>query len=79
MPYGFFTIVRFAATCGFVYMSYEYFSQKQNKLGFVFAALSLLFQPFVKISLGRIVWNYVDVAVAAFLIYLIIKTFDKKK
>ena len=78
MPYGFYDLVRFGAAAAFVYLSYDYFKSKNNELGFVFAALALLFQPFIKIALGRAIWNIVDVAVAAGLIYLIVKAFKRK-
>ena len=78
MPYGFYILVRFGAAAAFVYLSYDYFKSKNNGLGFVFAALALLFQPFIKIALGRAIWNIVDVVVAAGLIYLIVKAFKKK-
>lgn len=78
MPYGFYELVRFVAAAAFVYLSYDYFKAKSNGLGFAFAALALLFQPFFKIALGRAIWNIVDVAVAVGLIYLIVKAFKKK-
>ena len=78
MPYGFYELVRFGAACAFVYLSYEYFKAKSNGLGFTFVALALLFQPFIKISLGRELWNLVDVAVAIGLAYLLIKAFKRK-
>lgn len=79
MPYGFYQLVRFAAAAAFVYLSYDYFKSKKDGLGFVFAALALLFQPFFKVALGRTVWNLVDIIVAIGLIYLIISAFGKKK
>lgn len=39
-------------------------------MAIVFGALALLFQPFLKITLGRIVWNVVDVIVAGMLIIM---------
>lgn len=78
MPYGFYQLVRFAAAGAFAYLSYDYFKSKKDGLGFVFAALALLFQPFFKIALGRAVWNVVDVLVAIGLICLIVKTFKKR-
>lgn len=78
MPYGFYELVRFASAGAFAYISYDYFKSKKDGLGFVFAALALLFQPFFKVSLGRTMWNLVDVLVALGLIYLIIKAFGKK-
>lgn len=79
MPYGYYTIVRFASACAFAYLSYDYFKAKKDVKGFIFAALALLFQPIVKFSLGRAIWNIVDVIVAVGLIYLIIVTFKKKE
>ncbi len=35
--------------------------------------LTLLFQPFIRIPLGRDVWNVVDVITAIFLIYMFFK------
>lgn len=78
MPYGFFMLVRFGAAAAFVYLSYDYFNHKNNGLGVVFAALALLFQPFIKIALGRVIWNIVDVLVALGLVYLIVKALKKK-
>lgn len=78
MPYGFYELVRFGVAAAFVYLSYDYFKAKRNGLGFTFAALALLFQPFFKIALGRAIWNIVDVVVAVGLIYLILKAFKKK-
>lgn len=78
MPYGFYTLVRFASAFAFAYLSYDYFKSKKDGLGFVFAALALLFQPFFKFALGRPIWNIVDVIVAIGLVYLIISTFRKK-
>ena len=44
----------------------------------MFAALALLFQPFFKVALGRVVWNIVDVIVAIGLFILLIRSFGKK-
>ena len=78
MPYGFYMLVRFTATIAFAYLSYEYFKSKQEKLGVLFAFLGLLFQPFFKVALGRMIWNCIDVVVAIVLLYLIIIDFRKK-
>jgi len=42
-------------------------------MAIVFGALALLFQPFFKIALGRILWNIVDIIVAGMLIIMWIK------
>ncbi|WP_353049577.1 DUF6804 family protein [Xylanibacter caecicola] len=47
--------------------------KEDKKIAVTFAALALLFQPFMKISLGRTIWNAVDVAIAILLIILWLK------
>ena len=79
MPYGFYQLVRFAAMAAFGYLAYDYFKQKRDGLGVVFVLLALLFQPFFKVSLGRAVWNCVDIVVAIGLFYLIVTSINKKK
>lgn len=73
MPYGYYNFVRFVAAFAFVYLAYEYYKQNKEGLVFVFIALAVLFQPLIKIALGRVMWNIVDVVVAIGLIYLVVK------
>jgi hypothetical protein len=70
MPYGYYQLVRFVAMVVFAIMSYQYYKEKKNGLSITFGALVLLFQPFVKVALGRTIWNVVDVVVAIGLIVL---------
>ena len=73
MPYGYFQLVRFVAMVVFGVMAYKYYEEKKNVLAITFGALALLFQPFIKVALGRTMWNVVDVAVAIGLIALYYK------
>lgn len=70
MPYGYYQLVRFVAMVAFAVMAYNYYGEKKNNLSITFGALALLFQPFYKVALGRMMWNVVDVAVALLLIAL---------
>lgn len=79
MPYGYYQLVRFVAMVVFGVMAYKYYEEKKNVLAITFGALALLFQPFVKVALGRTMWNVVDVAVAIGLIVLFILEKDKGK
>ena len=79
MPYGYYQLVRFVAMVVFGVMAYKYYEEKENVLAITFGALALLFQPFVKVALGRTMWNVVDVAVAIGLIVLFILEKDKGK
>lgn len=78
MPYGYFMLVRFVSTILFCLMAYEYHEIGRKELSFVFVALALLFQPFLKISLGRGIWNFVDVIVAIYLLILFFKKPEKE-
>ena len=73
MPYGYYLLVRFVAMVVFGVMAYKYYEEKKNALAITFGALALLFQPFIKVALGRTMWNVVDVAVAIGLIALYYK------
>ena len=64
MPYGYYQLVRFVAMVAFAIMAYIYYDKKQIPLAIIFGSLTLLFQPFVKVALGRVLWNVVDVIVA---------------
>jgi predicted membrane protein len=78
MPFAFYELVRFVAMVGFAVCAYEYYQMKENGLCVTFAALVLLFQPFFKITLGRGMWNVVDVVVAVSLLMLVYKESKKK-
>jgi len=69
MPYGYYELVRFLAMIGFALLAYYENTKKNDLFMIVFIALALLFQPFIKITLGRDLWSIVDVIVAAFLLY----------
>lgn len=76
MPYGFFQLVRFVALVAFGVLAYQAHQQGKQTEMIVFGALALLFQPFFKISLGRELWNIVDVIVG---IGLLISVFRRPK
>lgn len=75
MPYGYYQFVRFAATLGFAFFAYSANGQTNKNEVFIYIALAVLFQPFFKIALGRIIWNIVDLIVG---ISLIISLFYRK-
>lgn len=70
MPYGYYTLVRFASMIIFGCMAYGFYKEKKMPLCIIAGSLALLFQPFVKIVLGRAMWNIVDVIVAIGLVIL---------
>lgn len=68
MPYGYYELVRFIAMVIFGVMAYKYYETKKMNWAVTFGALAVLFQPFIKIALGRMMWNVVDVIVAVLII-----------
>jgi hypothetical protein len=76
MPYGYFQIVRFVALVGFAILAYNANEQGHKREVIIYVCLAILFQPLIKIALGRVVWNAVDVIVA---IGLILSIFIKPK
>lgn len=79
MPYGYFMLVRFVAMVAFGVMAFKYYQEKKEKLAWGLGLLALLFQPFAKIALGRLIWNIVDVIVAIGLIILFFVEKEKPK
>jgi hypothetical protein len=55
--------VRFAAFIGFSYLAYSVSQKEYKNEAFIYITLAILFQPFIKIALGRTIWNIVDVIV----------------
>ncbi|MEO9209724.1 MAG: DUF6804 family protein, partial [Ginsengibacter sp.] len=56
----------------FVWLAYKDNSRKDKTLSIIWIASALLINPFIKIVLGRTVWNIVDVALAIILIATIL-------
>ncbi len=73
MPYSYYMLVRFVSMVAFGVMAYRYYTQSKVALTITFVSLALLFQPFIKIALGRTIWNIVDVMVAVLLVLLWMK------
>lgn len=76
MPYGFYELVRFAALVGFGVLAYKSYEQQRQTEMIIYIALAILFQPLLKISLGRQIWNIIDIIVG---IGLIVTIFWKRK
>jgi len=72
MPYGYYQLTRFVALISFTVLVY-YSNTKAEIIAYI--ALAILFQPVFKISLGRDLWNFVDIIVGVGLIVSAIKEF----
>ena len=76
MPYGYFQLIRLVALFAFTFFSYTEFKNGRKSLGITFFALAVLFQPFIKIALGRDIWNSIDIIVG---IGLLVYAFNLNK
>ena len=76
MPYGYYQFVRFIALVGFAILAYKANEQGKKTEAIIYVCLAILFQPLIKIALGRELWNVVDVIVG---IGLIASIFIKQK
>ena len=77
MPYGYFQLVRFLAASLFIYFGLR--EQKNETIKYVYFSLAILFQPLIKIALGRTIWNIVDVIVGVSLIVSIFNYVSYKR
>ena len=76
MPYGYFQLVRFISMVAFAVLAYKANEEGQKTETIVYVCLAILFQPLLKIDLGRTLWNIVDVIVG---IALIASIFVKRR
>ena len=67
MPYGYYELVRLGSAIIFLYLA-STLKEGDDKLRWVYIGLAVLFQPLLKVSLGRTLWNVVDVVVGIWLI-----------
>lgn len=58
--------------CGaMAYGAYKAVKKKQTARALVLFILALLFQPFIPIPLGKLVWTIIEITVILYLIYLL--------
>jgi hypothetical protein len=76
LPYGYYQLIRYIALVGFAILAYYEYERKNLPMAIVYIVLVILFQPIVKVPLGRQVWNIVDVVVA---MWLVVSVFVQKQ
>lgn len=77
MPYGFYQLVRFCVMTVFIILCFYEYKNGNQMLSIIFGCLVLLFQPFFKITLGRAIWNMVDVIVAVGIVIYTVQIYKK--
>lgn len=79
MPYWYFVFVRFVTAVSCAYRWFRAYENEKIALVWIFAWIAILFQPFLKIHLWRLVWNIVDIVLAVFILIMIIYFYKKEK
>ena len=75
MPFGYFQLVRFIGMIAFIILAHNV--HKKSKIWFiVWVSSAILINPFLKIALGREIWNTLDLIWVALLKISIF--YDKK-
>ncbi len=78
MPYGYFQLVRFAGMALFFLFAYQVRDKRNKTFMIMWLLCGVLLNPFIKIALGRTIWNIVDVILTLILIYSIWKDGEER-
>jgi hypothetical protein len=73
--YGFYQFVRFVALIGFGVLAYIAKENNKSTEMIIYGSLALLFQPFLKVALGRKIWNIIDLIIG---LSLMLSLFNNK-
>ena len=68
MPYGYYQLVRFLGMVIFGWLAFIDSKRKDKTLFIVWISSAVLINPLIKISIGRTIWNVVDVIWAILLV-----------
>ena len=68
MPYGYYQLVRFIGMCIFGILAISYYKLNQKFWMYFYGCTAILLNPFFKITLGREIWNIVDVIISIIII-----------
>jgi hypothetical protein len=69
MPYGYYQLVRFAGMVIYGYIAYEENEKGNRQWAIFWLASAILINPILKIPLGRLIWNVIDVIWAVVLVW----------
>ena len=72
MPYSYFQIVRFVGMTIFIILAYLDKDKTNKTFMIIWICSALLMNPFIKVALGRTIWNIVDVVLAILLVMTIL-------
>ncbi len=79
MPYGYFQLVRFAGMASFIWFAYLDNEKNDKSLVILWVCSAILINPFIKIPLGRTIWNIVDIVWALTILATLVRDFRRLK
>lgn len=62
LPYGYYQLLRVLLFCVSLYLAYWSHQRHEQTWTWVFAALAITYNPFIRLHLGAGVWPFVNVA-----------------
>lgn len=65
MPYGFYTLLKVLCCAGFGYLAYKAHDRKLDAWMWIFGVVAIVYNPFIKVHLGREIWSVVNLATIA--------------
>ncbi|MBI1780034.1 MAG: hypothetical protein HYR66_01485 [Sphingobacteriales bacterium] len=68
MPYGYFQFIRFVGMAVFIWLAYLDNQKSDKTFLIIWGVSALLINPFIKVALGRTIWNVIDVVWAIVLV-----------
>ena len=74
----YFQMVRFVGMVGVAYLAYRSYEAGEDLYPWIYGLSAVLINPIFKISLGRSIWNMVDVIWAVLLLYTVWKESSEK-
>ncbi len=72
LPYGYYILLRFAVFFGLIYEIIKNKKLNQDTI-YIFIVIAVLYNPIIRMPLGRVIWVIVNILTAIYLIYCLLK------
>ena len=72
MPYGYYQLLRIVIFCVAAYLAFESAKRSETTWAWMLGGISLVYNPVVKLGLGRNIWELVNIAtILVFAVHLL--------
>lgn len=68
LPYGYYTLLRFAACAAFAFAAFIAYDRKNNVLPWIYGLVALVFNPIIPVHLQKEDWIVIDFVAAVLLL-----------